>query len=86
MFTQTAMANLQPSSLVQAITLSLVEEWGYDNFFAHTRAVADFYRQKRDVFDAALNMHLGGLAEWCTPEAGMFFWFVYLLEVDPIVC
>jgi len=75
----TATANLQPSSLVQAITISLVEEWGYDNFFTHTRNVADFYRKKRDVFESALNMHLDGLAEWCTPEAGMFFWFKLLL-------
>jgi tryptophan aminotransferase len=82
-FTQTATANLQPSSLVQAITISLVEEWGYDNFFAHTRNVADFYRKKRDVFESALNVHLDGLAEWCTPEAGMFFWFVHPSKINP---
>lgn len=80
---QTGMANLQSSSLIQAITLALVEEWGYNNFFAHTRAVADFYREKRDVFESALNTHLSGLVEWCTPEAGMFFWFVHLFDVDP---
>ncbi|KAG0702809.1 TdiD protein [Suillus ampliporus] len=74
----TGMANLQGSSLIQAITLALVEEWGYDNFFAHTRAVADFYRQKRDVFESALNAHLSGLVDWCTPEAGMFFWLKLL--------
>ncbi|OJA14595.1 hypothetical protein AZE42_13520 [Rhizopogon vesiculosus] len=79
-FAQTATANLQASSLTQAITLSLVEEWGYNNFFAHTEAVANFYRKKRDVFDSALNAHLGGLAEWYTPEAGMFFWFKLLLS------
>lgn len=76
----TSTANLQGSSLIQAITLALVEEWGYNNFFAHTRAVANFYREKRDVFESALNAHLSGLAEWCTPEAGMFFWFKLLLS------
>lgn len=76
----TASANLQSSSLIQAITLALVEEWGYANFFAHTQAVADFYRKKRDVFESAMNAHLSGLAEWCTPEAGMFFWFKLLLS------
>ncbi|KAG1804892.1 pyridoxal phosphate-dependent transferase [Suillus plorans] len=76
----TASANLQSSSLIQAITLALVEEWGYANFFAHTQAVAEFYRKKRDVFESALNAHLSGLAEWCTPEAGMFFWFKLLLS------
>jgi DNA-binding transcriptional MocR family regulator len=79
---QTGTANLQASSLIQAITLALVEEWGYNNFFAHTQAVADFYREKRDVFESALNAHLSGLAEWSTPEAGMFFWFVHLFDVD----
>jgi DNA-binding transcriptional MocR family regulator len=81
-FNQTGSANLQSSSLIQAITLALVEEWGYNNFFAHTRAVADFYREKRDVFESALNEHLGGLAEWCTPEAGMFFWSASLFDDD----
>ncbi|KAG1759713.1 pyridoxal phosphate-dependent transferase [Suillus occidentalis] len=76
----TGTANLQASSLIQAITLALVEEWGYNNFFAHTRAVADFYREKRDVFESALNAYLSGLAEWSTPEAGMFFWFKLLLS------
>lgn len=81
-FNQTASANLQSSSLIQAITLALVEEWGYANFFAHTQAVAEFYRKKRDVFESALNAHLSGLAEWCTPEAGMFFWSVHLFDAD----
>ena len=36
------------------------------------------------MFESALNAHLGGLAEWCTPEAGMFFWFVYLFQVDSV--
>lgn len=76
----TGTANLQSSSLIQAITLALVEEWGYNNFFAHTQAVANFYREKRDVFESALNAHLSGLAEWSTPEAGMFFWFKLLLS------
>ena len=31
---------------------------------------------KRDVFESAMKKHLSGLAEWNTPEAGMFFWCV----------
>ncbi|KAF9223811.1 PLP-dependent transferase [Gyrodon lividus] len=79
----TSSSNLQGSSLVQAITLALVEKWGYEGFFAHTRAVAEFYREKRDTFEKALQTHLGDFAEWSTPEAGMFFWFKLLITPDP---
>ncbi|KAH7919876.1 hypothetical protein BV22DRAFT_993489, partial [Leucogyrophana mollusca] len=36
-------ANLQGSHLMQAITLALLEKWGYDNFITHTHNVAAFY-------------------------------------------
>ncbi|EIM91560.1 PLP-dependent transferase [Stereum hirsutum FP-91666 SS1] len=76
----TASANLQPSSLIQSITHALLREWGHAGFIAHTHTVSEFYRLKRDVFEAALQEFLGkeGLAEWSTPEAGMFFWFKLL--------
>ena len=44
--------------------------------------VSGFYRAKRDIFEAAMHRYLDGLAEWDTPEAGMFFWFKLLLD-DP---
>ena len=74
MHPQTAIANLQASSFAQAVVLTLLRTWGRDGFLVHTRRVADFYRAKRDVFEAAMRRHLHGLAEWNTPEAGMFFW------------
>jgi len=77
----TATANQQSSSFSQAVVLTLLRAWGRDGFLAHTRKVADFYRAKRDVFEAAMQRHLHGLAEWNTPEAGMFFWFK-LLHVE----
>ncbi|KAH7921589.1 PLP-dependent transferase [Leucogyrophana mollusca] len=76
----TGTANLQGSHLTQAITLALLEKWGYDNFITHTHNVAAFYKQKRDVFEKALSTHLAGLAEWSTPEAGMFVWFKLLMN------
>lgn len=79
----TATANLQVSSLTQAITFTLLDSWGYDGFIKHTENVANFYREKRDVFEAAMKKHLSGLAEWNTPEAGMFFWFKLLLNDKP---
>ncbi|TFY81319.1 hypothetical protein EWM64_g2700 [Hericium alpestre] len=79
----TASANLQTSSLTQAITFAVLDSWGYDGFKTHTNIVSEFYCQKRDVFEAAMQRHLDGLAEWSTPEAGMFFWFKLKLSDDP---
>ena len=62
---------------MQAITLALAEKWGYTGFLLHTEVVAEFYKEKRDVFQKALETHLGDIAEWRTPEAGMFFWYVF---------
>ncbi|TFK36666.1 PLP-dependent transferase [Crucibulum laeve] len=76
----TATSNLQTSSLTQAITFALLDSWGYEGFKTHTARVSAFYREKRDVFEAAMKRHLTGLAEWDTPEAGMFFWFKLLLS------
>ncbi|KAG6901426.1 hypothetical protein C0995_012137 [Termitomyces sp. Mi166 len=81
----TATSNLQTASLTQVIAYKLLEAWGYDTFIKHTEKVSDFYRAKRDVFEAAMKEHLTGLAEWVAPEAGMFFWFKLLLADDPSV-
>ncbi|KAI0695366.1 PLP-dependent transferase [Cytidiella melzeri] len=73
---------LQTSSLTQSITFSILNAWGYDGFKTHTHAVSQFYREKRDVFETAMRKHLAGLAEWTSPEAGMFFWFKLLIGTD----
>jgi tryptophan aminotransferase len=70
----TATANLQPAGLTQSITYAVLNNWGYDTFIKHTRNVSAFYGQRCAAFDRALRTHLAGLAEWSTPEAGMFFW------------
>lgn len=63
------------SSLTQVITATLLNSWGYDEFLKHTETVSQFYKGKRDVFEAAMQKHLGGLAEWTPPESGMFYWY-----------
>ncbi|KAF9223812.1 PLP-dependent transferase [Gyrodon lividus] len=77
---QTGSSNLQPSSLIQVIMLALVEPWGYDGFEAFTRNVSNFYKKKRNIFEEALQEHLGDVAEWSTPESGLFFWVKLLLK------
>jgi 2-aminoadipate transaminase len=32
------------------------------------------YRRRRDLFAAAMERHLGGLADWEVPAGGLFFW------------
>lgn len=81
-FLQTGTANLQVSTLTQVITLAILDAWGYDGFWRHTEAVSAFYRERRDVFEAAMRRHLDGLVDWVAPESGMFFWFRLKLSGD----
>ena len=53
---------------------AVLSSWGYDTFHAHTVAVSQFYRKRRDVFDDAMRRHLSGLVEYAPPASGMFFW------------
>ncbi|KAF7771685.1 hypothetical protein Agabi119p4_5996 [Agaricus bisporus var. burnettii] len=78
----TATSNLQVSSLTQVIAYRLLDSWGYQGFKIHTDRVAQFYKEKRDVFQAAMKKYLDGYAEWVAPEAGMFFWFKLILSKE----
>ncbi|KAG8906043.1 hypothetical protein FRB99_007700 [Tulasnella sp. 403] len=71
----TTAANLQTSSTSQAIAVAMLDYFTYEGFQKHAEHVSDYYREKRDVFEAAMRRHLDGLAEWSTPISGMFFWF-----------
>ncbi|KAG8988242.1 hypothetical protein FRB94_000974 [Tulasnella sp. JGI-2019a] len=79
----TSSANLQVSSTSQAIGFALLNTLGYDGFERHTQGVSQYYRERRDVFEKAMRHHFGsGLAEWATPEAGMFVWFKLKLSAS----
>lgn len=78
----TANTNLQPSSTTQAIVLVLLHKWGHEGFIAHTRRVADFYLEKRDMFERVAHKHLDGLATWVSPDAGMFLFIDLHLTKD----
>ncbi|KAG8923021.1 hypothetical protein FRC01_013327, partial [Tulasnella sp. 417] len=80
-FTSSSM--LQPPGLTQAVTYSLLSHWGYEGFQQHVDYLASVYRRKRDLFVAAMQMHLTGLAEWSIPEAGLFVWFKVFLPPVP---
>ncbi|KIO34446.1 hypothetical protein M407DRAFT_16962 [Tulasnella calospora MUT 4182] len=85
----TAMNRLTASSMVhapglaQAVTYSLLNHWGYEGFQQHLDYLSSVYRRKRDLFMAAMQKHLTGLAEWSIPEAGLFVWFKVFLPPVP---
>ena len=66
---------MQVSSFTQVIMHEILKTWGYDAFYKHTAVVSQFYREKKDVFDAAMQRHLKGLVEYTPPVSGMFFWY-----------
>lgn len=65
---------MQPASVSQVMVLKLLQSWGLEGFLAHADQVAEFYREKRDIFEKALQKHMKGLAEWVRPNASMFVW------------
>ncbi|CAK5276943.1 unnamed protein product [Mycena citricolor] len=75
----TASTNLQPNSLTQLMAYSLLVRWGPEGFLEHCRGVAQFYRARRDMFEALVRKHLDGLVEWTSPIAGMFLYLRLLI-------
>jgi 2-aminoadipate transaminase len=72
--------DLHTNRLSQWMVLQYLEDPGRD---ARMDRVAALYRRKRDVFDAALHRHLGGLASWTVPQGGLFFWVTLKGGIDP---
>ena len=77
----TQAVNLHTSGLSQAVALKLLQHWGREGFERHVQAICTFYRGQRDAFLQSATRHLDGLAEWSTPDAGMFV-FLKLLGVE----
>lgn len=44
--------------------------------------LAEYYRQRRDAFEAALHRHFDDLASWQTPCGGLFFWLTLHRRID----
>jgi tryptophan aminotransferase len=70
----TSGANLHTSSISQVMAYRLLGHWGISGFISHCAAVADFYAERREVFETIARKHLDGLARWVSPVAGMFLW------------
>ncbi|KAL7004445.1 hypothetical protein EMMF5_005996 [Cystobasidiomycetes sp. EMM_F5] len=78
----TANTHLQTPSTTQMIAFKLLQSWGPEGLMKHCAKVAQFYKQQRDMFEAAAQKHLTGVADWSQPVAGMFLWIKLHLHED----
>ena len=58
-------------------------QWiGSEKYQQHLSDLRGFYRQRRDAFQAALETHFADLADWETPQGGLFFWLTLKKPLD----
>ncbi len=58
-------------------------QWiGTQKYQQHLAELRCFYRERRDAFQAALVRHFGDLADWQTPQGGLFFWLTLKQPLD----
>ncbi|WP_236182463.1 MULTISPECIES: aminotransferase-like domain-containing protein [Pseudomonas] len=58
-------------------------QWiGSEQYQQHLSELRGFYRQRRDAFQAALETHFADLADWNTPQGGLFFWLTLKQPLD----
>ena len=58
-------------------------QWiGTERLRDHLGELRDFYRVRRDGFQAALQRHFSELADWELPQGGLFFWLTLKQPLD----
>jgi DNA-binding transcriptional MocR family regulator len=58
-------------------------QWiGTEHYREHLLELRSFYRQRRDLFQAALHRHFSDLADWNEPQGGLFFWLTLKQPLD----
>jgi DNA-binding transcriptional MocR family regulator len=58
-------------------------QWiGTEHYREHLQELRRFYRQRRDAFEVALQKHFSDLAEWNSPQGGLFFWLTLKQPMD----
>ncbi|MDR1998618.1 MAG: PLP-dependent aminotransferase family protein, partial [Frankiaceae bacterium] len=71
--------DLHSSRLSQYIVHEAITSGGWAQ---RLDGLADYYRVRRDSFEAALRTHFGDLAQWTTPAGGLFFWLKLNDQID----
>ncbi|MDU9405133.1 PLP-dependent aminotransferase family protein [Pseudomonas sp. zfem004] len=60
-----------------------VLQWlGSEQHQQHLATLRDYYRERRDAFQASLQTHFADLADWQQPEGGLFFWLTLKQPLD----
>ena len=82
-------SSLHTCGLAQGLVAALLDAWAAERggdvhagFAAKMAEVAAFYHRRCEAFLAAAERHLGGLARWSAPDAGMFVWLELLGVAD----
>jgi 2-aminoadipate transaminase len=58
-------------------------QWiGTEHYRQHLLELRDFYRERRDAFQTALQQHFSELADWNCPQGGLFFWLTLKQPLD----
>lgn len=58
-------------------------QWiGTAHYRKHLLQLQDLYRGRRDTFETALQEHFGDLADWNSPQGGLFFWLTLRQPLD----
>lgn len=58
-------------------------QWiGTEHYREHLLELRSFYRQRRDLFQAALQTYFSDLADWNEPQGGLFFWLTLKQPLD----
>ncbi|GIL52971.1 hypothetical protein Vafri_8696 [Volvox africanus] len=71
-----------PCSVTQVLVAKLLQQWGMDGFKAYVRKLQGLYASRAAMAHAAVSAHLGDLAEWQAPHAGMFMWIQIPGDLD----
>ena len=61
-----------PPVLHTYIQFNPIQMWGIEGFMNHVASIEAFYQNRRDIMLDAANKHLTGLAEFSSPDGGMF--------------
>jgi len=58
-------------------------QWiGTEHYREHLATLREFYRGRRDAFESALQEHFADLADWNSPQGGLFFWLTLKVPLD----
>jgi len=58
-------------------------QWiGTERYREHMSELREFYRQRRDAFEHSLQAHFADLADWNSPQGGLFFWLTLKQPFD----